>query len=498
MEGEPEYIFVIYSCKKNLEHSEKMRNFYFGNQEVLNNLRMKVLITYGDTTQDEEFIVKDDKYLVLSVADDYENLASKSLHLFKAIHALYPSIIGCFKCDDDIVVNMNSIIYFIKTFNSENKFDYAGTACVSKENINNNSHIAEKKIDHAENIKTPLALYCGGPLYYVSSKSIDCIHSAEPNKLVSIFYEDLMIGYILNQHTIYPVQSLLYDSSIQKFRDYSFHNTLKKKNLFVRIHGGIGNQIFQVSAGYALAQKNDMNFFIINSSCIKSSFTHVEDNNSVLTTLFKHFATIQYEHINLNSIKHYKEPESECFTYNDNLAFTTDVYLDGYFQNEKYFEDYRQPIIQSLKKNEIYKGFLAKINQNFLKNSYFIHVRRGDYLKTNLYTINYKMYYRLALETILRNDRKAYFFIVSDDVEFCQKCPLFEKLDKTILDLKPLETLFLMSLCEKGGICANSTFSWWGSYLNENPKKVVLFPSKWINTPWKNDIFYKGSHVVKI
>jgi hypothetical protein len=55
-----------------------------------------------------------------------------------------------------------------------------------------------------------------------------------------------------------------------------------------------------------------------------------------------------------------------------------------------------------------------------------------------------------------------------------------------------------MSLCSKGGVCCNSSFSWWGSYLNESKGKTVLFPSKWVNTYWKNDIYYKGSTIIEI
>jgi hypothetical protein len=75
---------------------------------------------------------------------------------------------------------------------------------------------------------------------------------------------------------------------------------------------------------------------------------------------------------------------------------------------------------------------------------------------------------------------------------------VFNNINKTFIDLPVLETLYLMSLCEKGGICANSTFSWWGSYMNDNPDKVVVFPGKWIQKPWTNDIYYQKSFVVNI
>ena len=496
-----EYIFVIYSCKKNLDHAKQMYDFYFSNSETMNDLQMKVLILYGDTTISSDFMLIENKYLVLNVEDSYECLNLKTLKLAKAIYTLYPSIIGCFKCDDDVIINMNSLIYFVKTFNINNKLDYAGHVCVAKESESNNLHLNNKNIFTIANIKTPMSLYCGGPLYYISRKSVECINKVNVDEVKDFFYEDLTVGYILNQHQIYPIQSFLYNDSIYSFNDYSYHNTTKKHTIFIRIHGGLGNQIFQICSGVALSVKYNMNYLIVNSSSVKTSFTHIDDNNILMNTIFKTFNQIDFAHINLNCISHYKEHESNCFTYNESLTFgDNDIYLDGYFQNEKYFQNNKQQLIKSLKENSAYTDFVKSININinFIKNSYFIHVRRGDYLNTNLYTIDYNRYYKSAIDVVLQKDPHAHFFIVSDDIRFCKSYQLFAKIQKTFIELPTLDTLYLMSLCEKGGICANSTFSWWGSYLNENPKKTVIFPGKWINKPWKNDIYYKGSYVLSL
>ena len=491
-----EYVFVIYSCKKNIEIATKMYDLYFKNKEILSELKLQVLIMYGDKSLSQEFEIKENKYLVLQVEDDYEYLHLKSLQLFKAIKNLYPNIIGCFKCDDDIIINMNSLIYFIKT---NNNFDYSGKAVIIKEQKNNNSHlIANKKINILKTINTPTSIYCAGPLYYVSNKSISIISDVIIDEIQDIFYEDLMIGYILNKHRIYPVQSFLYNDYISEFNDYSFHNTKKKHTLFLRIHGGLGNQLFQVSTGFALAQKNNMNLFIVNSSCIKESFTHIDDNNYLLDTIFANFPKIDIKYINLNILKQYKEKEEECFTYNSNIFFNDDVYLNGYFQNEKYFLSDKNNLIEEFKNNMIYKNFKNKINIELVSNSYFIHVRRGDYLNSNIYKIDYDKYYKMAIKHILSITPKAHFFIVSDDIQYCNTFSCLKQINKTLIDLPALETLYLMSLCEKGGICANSTFSWWGSYLNESPQKVVTFPGKWLKNTWNNDIYYKDSVVIPL
>jgi hypothetical protein len=490
-----DYVFVIYTCKQNFEKANQMYDFYFSNRDVLRSLNMDVLIMYGDKSIQNEYEVKD-KYLILNVEDDYDNLHLKTMKLIKAINSLYPKIIGCFKCDDDIVINMEVLIYFVKTFNFSNKFDYCGYACIKKETNNNNIHLIEKGI-RKENIKTPTTSYCSGPLYYLSNKAINYVSQTDFETVKHIFYEDMMVGYILNKYQIFPTHSFIYSDKLHAFDDFCFHNTDKKKNLFIRIHGGIGNQMFQISAGFGLATEYNMNYFIVNSSSIKTSFTHIEDNNVLFDSIFRHFNKINLEYINLNSISHYVEPESECFTYNRNLILgESDIYLNGYFQNEKYFEPFKQSLIDAFTNNDIYKNFKASINVNFVKNSYFIHVRRGDYLNTKLYDIDFKKYYKFAIKEVLKKDPNAYFFIVSDDVPFCSSYNGFANIQKTVVDLSALETLYLMSLCEKGGICANSTFSWWGAYLNTNPNKLVIFPKQWINKPWQNDIYSKGSIVI--
>jgi hypothetical protein len=247
----------------------------------------------------------------------------------------------------------------------------------------------------------------------------------------------------------------------------------------------------------ALAKKNNMNCFIINSSAIKQSFTHIDDNNYMLNTIFGHFNLVNLEFINPNCITYCNEKEDDCFTYVPK-AFNEDILLNGYFQNEKYFKEYNNQLVQLLKNNKVYADLLQVLDVDIVSNSYFIHVRRGDYLKSSLYSFDADKYYRLAIEHILRKTPNAHFVIVSDDIDYCRNYNVFKNINKSFYNLPTLETLYLMSLCKRGGICANSTFSWWGSYLNENTDKLVTFPSQWIQKPWKNDIYYENAVIIKL
>jgi len=132
---------------------------------------------------------------------------------------------------------------------------------------------------------------------------------------------------------------------------------------------------------------------------------------------------------------------------------------------------------------------LSLIKYPSLTDSYFIYFTRGDYVNYPLYIIDTDTYYEKAINYILEKEKDAHFFILSDDIEYIKKYVENFKIDKTFIEsMNTLETLYFMSLCKKGGICANSTFSGWGSTLNKNKEKTVIFPKNWMNAEYDYEI----------
>jgi hypothetical protein len=437
-----------------------------------------------------EFLIHEN-HLILNVEDDYQNLNRKTYELFKTIYYLYPNCIGCFKCDDDVLLNLNTLFKFNQ---------YLEYCAKIKQEVNYVGQIV---------FLPPEEIYCGGPLYYLSNRALKCFqpHVFTPEHFEKIkkktIAEDRMVGYIMEDNGICPIDHKLYDDNLKMINGYSYHNKDHKNTLYLRIQGGIGNQLFQIASGYGIAMQNDMNFVIFDTCDIKSDFTHTDDNRYILETLFKEFPNIKIKCLNVEEIPYYKEKPENSFQYSE-LKFQYDVLLDGYFQNEKYFNFCRSDILYKLKAKSQYYNFFKMLYQKNaeqmaqkVKNSYFIHIRRGDYVKvphfSKLYSINYDKYFTSAIAYILDADPDAFFYIVSDDIPYCKSYHVLNNINKGFVDLGDIETLYFMSYCYKGGICSNSTFSWWGSYLNENPDKIVTFPSKWMNNDWINDIYYDGS-----
>jgi hypothetical protein len=165
------------------------------------------------------------------------------------------------------------------------------------------------------------------------------------------------------------------------------------------------------------------------------------------------------------------------FHYTPIPKINGNIKLVGHFQSEKYFIEHRDKILELFEIDNTTKTYLSEkygdiINQDTCS----IHIRRGDYLGLpNYHPTQSIEYYKESIQII---GEEKHFLVFSDDIEWCKENFGF-LINKTFIsDNKDYEDLYLMSMC-KNNIIANSTFSWWGAWLNNNENKQVIIPSKW-------------------
>lgn len=197
--------------------------------------------------------------------------------------------------------------------------------------------------------------------------------------------------------------------------------------------------------------------------------------------------------------------ENKCFQ--PKIFDWDDIYLEGYWQSEKYFRDVgnllkKEFSLESVRRNrdngyglsEEAERYLNRIEQG---ESVSIHVRRGDYLlpqNQDLFgNICTDMYYENAVKKMMESRPDCTFYLFTNDNQWAAE-RLRERKDFPIVLVelpgnRDYETLMLMSRC-RHNILANSSFSWWASYLNQNPGKTVLAPPKWLNG-WDCQDFYR-------
>lgn len=236
--------------------------------------------------------------------------------------------------------------------------------------------------------------------------------------------------------------------------------------------GGLGNQMFQISAAYNLAKiNNDTPIFNFNN-CI----TTLQGNKSVkyIDNIFSKF-----DHSNnIRSNVIYREKK---FSY-DKISYANNICIEGYFQSEKYFAETKNELsdkfINGLKNDKIrYEkviNFLNKIDKKIPLVS--VHIRRGDYLNYPLiHSLCSLQYYNESLNLLKQNIGDFIPIFVSDDKKWC----LDNFKDGLISPFNDeIEDFILMMNCNHN-IIANSTFSWWGAYLNETPDKIIIAPKNW-------------------
>ena len=267
----------------------------------------------------------------------------------------------------------------------------------------------------------------------------------------------------------------------------------------VILSGGLGNQMFEYAAGRALSIHHNTELSIdlyLLKKKTKATTRHYELSvfdikppirTSIINKIaVKVFGTIHSKRIKksfLNKLGIFRDEKAQYHdTKFENLP--KDTTLFGYFQNENYFKK----ISEQLKVDFTFRTPLAGENDKIRhkieqENSVSIHIRRGDYINTNTnLPILDLSYYKKAIEYITSEIDNPHFFIFSDGIEWVKINLDLSNLNHEFIDWNKNECSYidmqLMSLC-KHNIIANSSFSWWAGWLNNNPDKMVIAPRKW-------------------
>ena len=274
--------------------------------------------------------------------------------------------------------------------------------------------------------------------------------------------------------------------------------------IIVKLMGGLGNQMFQYAAAKALAEhhgvllKVDLSF--LNDRSAKENFTFREYELSCFDTSIEiaskdeisifnaknRFYRYMMTFLGISMPLHYYEQSFKYYELFNQLHKET--LLEGYFQSEKYFIQIKSLLLENFKWLSPASGIKLKLIESIQAvHSVSLHIRRGDFVENKVINSIHGLcdinYYERAISEINNSMKNPTFFIFSDDINWAKKkfgwIPSVIFIDHN----KGKESFWdmrLMSYC-KHNIIANSSFSWWGAWLNTNKLKIVIAPKIWFN-----------------
>ena len=264
----------------------------------------------------------------------------------------------------------------------------------------------------------------------------------------------------------------------------------------VKLMGGLGNQMFQYMFGQYLSKKYnekiyyDVEFFKHYSESEKLEIRNIEllkFNFDIEIVDYKKYPFLNYNNrkekfiyllkgllsLNRNTFNFVSDSKFTLISKVFSIFFRNNYYI-GYWQAYRYILDLE------FKLKDSQNLINTKVKEKILNsNAVSIGVRRGDYVKLGAIICDIE-YYKKAINLIYKKLDNPVFYIFSDDIEWCRKNIklsdkyFFVEANKDT----PFENMELMSLC-KHNIISNSTYEWWGAFLNKNKQKIVIYPKKW-------------------
>ncbi len=277
--------------------------------------------------------------------------------------------------------------------------------------------------------------------------------------------------------------------------------------VIVRLTGGIGNQMFQYATARRIAWVNQARLlmdlgwfqeegwwtrrkFELGAFCISAEKAGEDDVRRLRSgrqnALFRRLPLFLKKRIFHTRQSHIIE---KCYDFDPEImGLQGDVYLDGHWQSERYFQD----VTALIRREFTFRTDPAEPNRRMVEyirscTSVSMHIRRGDYVTlpqaNSFHGLCPLSYYRSAVDQLSRRIDLPVFFVFSDDIDWVKQ-NLDLGFETHFMDYngpeRGDEDLRLMSAC-RHHIIANSSFSWWGAWLSDNPQKIVFAPRKWFN-----------------
>ena len=255
------------------------------------------------------------------------------------------------------------------------------------------------------------------------------------------------------------------------------------KIICVKFNGGLGNQLFQYANAISHLKKNDLLFFDIRNyendylgrqfSILKFDIKGKKLTNSYLIKIFSEGTKLNIFFSKLGLVKIIRE---NGFFYDLSIQHKIKSFtiFEGFWQTEKYFMQVRNKLL-----SEFIPLNIPSLPSVFVEaNTVAVHVRRTDYISNIRYGFLGKVYYIKAIEFMKNELENPTFIFFSDDLKWCEEnfkgANLFFFKDSQWNE--DFEQLYLISKCNHQ-IIANSSFSWWGAWLNNYAQKIVVRPS---------------------
>lgn len=274
--------------------------------------------------------------------------------------------------------------------------------------------------------------------------------------------------------------------------------------IIVKVFGGLGNQMFQYAAGRSLALAHDCQLkldlswfdayhsyaYQLNLFGIKADIA-TADEVSRFVGSFPRLARMLLKRFWVGRKTYYVE---RGFAFDEGFyGRTPPLYMDGYWQSWKYFQDYAKQIKEELTLSNPMVGMNLELARQIAKrNCVSIHIRRGDYVTNptanSVHGFVGGEYYVTALQRISESVPDPFYVVFSDDLEWARRnLSIIENV--VFVDhnrgASSYEDMRMMSMCQHH-ILANSSFSWWAAWLGYHPGKQVFYPSNWFATSGKD------------